>query len=191
MAELFKARLGAQASRLPRSFTRARKMCALPGQGALPAPIRSGRLGMYLAKGSWRMAMIVKVAAETARELQASMDEEFAAAGIVRVLSANPPFYLVAADDVKELAAIAGDYRCKPRIAPAAEEDVPTVDQSEEDTEDLVEFIHRLGYTFNWDDDTSLWCVSGVRDGFPDDSTDEPAADRRQAAIEALRYLVA
>ncbi len=136
------------------------------------------------------MPMIVKVASETEQELQAAMDEEFAAAGIVRVLSAVPPFYLVAAEDVKELAAIAGDYRCKPLIAPADEDDVPTAEESEADTEDLVDFIHRLGYTFNWDDDTSLWCVSGVRDGYPDNSEDEPAADRRRAAIEALRYLV-
>jgi hypothetical protein len=134
--------------------------------------------------------MIVKVAAETEQERQTAMEEEFAGAGIVRVLSANPPFHLVAADDVKELAVIAGDFRCKPRIAPAEEDDAPTADESEVDTEDVVEFIHRLGYTFNWDDDTSLWCVSGIRDGYPDDSLDEPAADRRQAAFEALRYLV-
>jgi hypothetical protein len=136
------------------------------------------------------MAVIVKVAAETTPELQAAMDEEIEAAGIIRVLSAVPPFYLVADEDVKELAAIAGDYRCKPRIALAGEEDVPSADQSETDTEDLVEFIHRLGYTFNWDDDTSLWCVSGLRDGFPDDSIDELAENRRVAAIEAIRYLV-
>jgi hypothetical protein len=134
--------------------------------------------------------MIVKVASETEQERQTAMEEEFAGAGIVRVLSANPPFHLVAADDVKELAVIAGDFRCKPRIAPAEEDDAPTADESEVDTEDVVEFIHRLGYTFNWDDDTSLWCVSGIRDGYPDDSLDEPAADRRQAAFEALRYLV-
>ncbi|HVC79402.1 MAG TPA: hypothetical protein VNL35_02745 [Chloroflexota bacterium] len=136
------------------------------------------------------MSMIVKVASETVPELQAAMEEEFAEAGISRVLSANPPFYLVGAADVKELAAIAGDFRCKPRIAPTDEDDAPTADESEADTENVVEFIHRLGYTFNWDDDTSLWCVSGVRDGYPDDSQDEQAADRRQAAFEALRYLV-
>ena len=136
------------------------------------------------------MAVIVKVAAETAPELQAAMDEEIEAAGIVRVLSAAPPFYLIADEDVKELAAIAGDYRCKPRIAVAGEEDVPSAGESEEDTEDLVAFIHRLGYTFNWDDDTSLWCVSGLRDGFPDDSEDEPSENRREAAVAAIRYLV-
>jgi hypothetical protein len=136
------------------------------------------------------MAVIVKVAAETTSELQAAMDEEIEAAGIVRVLSATPPFYLVADEDVKELASIAGDYRCKPRIAVASEEDVPSAGESEEDTEVLVELIHRLGYTFNWDDDTNLWCVSGLRDGFPDDSMDEPSESRREAAVEALRYLI-
>lgn len=137
------------------------------------------------------MSMIIKVATETEPELQSYMEQEFEDAGIVRVLSTMPPFYLIAAFDLKELASIAGEYRSKPRIAPASEGDVPDAGDSTATTDELVDFIHRLGYTFNWDDDTSLWCVSGVRDGYPDDSQDEPAADRRQAAIEAIRYLVA
>jgi hypothetical protein len=118
------------------------------------------------------MTMIVKVAAR-----------------IVQVLSSMPPFYLTAADDLKALAEIAGTFRCKPRIAPAGDEDVPEPSESEETTDQLVEFIRHVGYTFNWDEDGRMWCISGLRDGFTDESADEPAPSRRAAAIEAIRFL--
>ena len=136
------------------------------------------------------MTMIVKVAAHAEREeQQEQMQQEFDEAGIVRVLSTLPPFYLTAADDLKVLAEIAGTFRCKPRIAPAGGEDVPEPSESEETTDHLVEFIRHLGYTFNWDEEERVWCVSGLRDGFTDESADEPAPSRRAAAIEAIRFL--
>jgi hypothetical protein len=136
------------------------------------------------------MSMVIKVAARAEREeQQEQMQQEFEEAGIVQVLSTIPPFYLTAADDLKALAEIAGTYRCKPTIAPASEEDVPEASESEETTDHLVEFVHHLGYTFNWDDEEHVWCVSGLRDGFTDESADEPAPSRRAAAIEAIRFL--
>lgn len=137
------------------------------------------------------MAMIVKVAVVAAREdQQEQLDQELLDAGIVRVMSAIPPFRLTASDDVETLTAIAASYRSKPRIVDATDADLPDADDPEADTEELVALVHRVGYMFNWDAETRLWCVSGVRDGFPDDSPDEPARDRRQAAFEALRYLI-
>lgn len=136
------------------------------------------------------MAMIVKVAARAERsEHQEQMQQEFDEAGIVQVMSTIPPFYLTAADDVKALAEIAGTFRCKPKIAPASDEDVPEASESEETTDRLVDFIRHLGYTFNWDEEERVWCVSGLRDGFTDESADEPAPSRRAAAIEAIRFL--
>jgi hypothetical protein len=137
------------------------------------------------------MEMIIKVATQANnKEAQERMEQDFLDAGIVRILSTIPPFYLIATEDLKDLTSIAATYRCKPRVVAATEDDVPDADEAAASTDELVEFVHRLGYTFNWDDDTRLWCVSGVRDGFPDDSEDVPAGDRRIAVIEAIRYLV-
>jgi hypothetical protein len=74
-------------------------------------------------------------------------------------------------------------------VRDAAYEDVPESDETELETEELIAFVHRLGYLFNWDEVTRQWSVSGVRDGFPDESADMGAADERAAAIEAIRYL--
>lgn len=135
--------------------------------------------------------MIIKVSAQAAkRDEQRQMEQDFDEAGIVRVPSSTPPFFLVADDDVKEIVAIAAVYRCKPAIALADEDDAPEAAEGSIATEDVLAFIHRLDYTFNWDEDMRLWCVSGIRDGYPDETPDEPAASQRQAAFEALRYLV-
>ena len=137
------------------------------------------------------MTMIVKVAARAEREEhQEQMQQEFDEAGIVQVMSTIPPFALTAADDLKALTEIAGTFRCKPKVAPAGDEDVPEPSEAEETTDQLVDFIRHLGYTFNWDDEERVWCVSGLRDGFTDESADEPAPSRRAAAIEAIRFLV-
>ncbi|HWE61115.1 MAG TPA: hypothetical protein VHB98_05340 [Chloroflexota bacterium] len=118
------------------------------------------------------------------------MEQDFLDAGIVQIPSTMSQYNLTAIADLEDLTALAAPYRCKPVVLSAGYDDVPDADETENSTEDLVEFVHRLGYLFNWDDATGLWAVSGVRDGFPDDSEDMPAADQRTAAIEAIRYLV-
>jgi hypothetical protein len=136
------------------------------------------------------MALMVKVASEAkVKEAQERMEQDYAEAGILQLPSNTPRFYLMARDDLPALTEIAATYRCKPIVSDAMYEDVPDGDEIDLATEDLVEFVHRLGYLFNWDEDTLQWSVSGVRDGFPDESADVAADDERAAAIEAIRYL--
>ena len=136
------------------------------------------------------MGMIVKVATEASlKEAQERLEQDIEEAGIIKILSITPPYYLMARDDLPALTSIAATYRCKPRVMDAVADDVPDADDSDVDTAVLVALIHRLGYLFNWDDDTCQWSVSGVRDGFPDESLDEDAMDERSAAIDAIRYL--
>jgi hypothetical protein len=136
------------------------------------------------------MTMVVNVSAQAPRGQQATMEAAFASAGILQVPSTTPTFYLTAADDLKDLVTIAGNFRCKPRIMEASDEDVPEADANPATTEELIEFVHHLGYSFNWDEDTQLWCVSGVHDGYIDETADAYALDERTAAVEALRHLV-
>jgi hypothetical protein len=137
------------------------------------------------------MPLIVKTAVEAARmEEQRQLEKDIEEAGILRMLSSVPPFYLTVVDDLDDLAAIAAQYRTKPRLVPACYEDVPEARETRIPTDDLVAFVHHTGYLFSWDEDTYVWCVSGVRDGFPDQSLDEHAVDRRAAVIDAIRYLV-
>jgi len=137
------------------------------------------------------MPLIVKTAMEAARkEEQRQLEKDIVEAGILRVQSSTPPFYLTVVDDLEELSTIAAQYRTRPRVAPVDYEDVPSARESRVSTDDLVAFVHRAGYLFSWDDDLRLWCVSGVRDGFPDQSEDKQALDRRAAVIDAIRYLV-
>ncbi len=134
------------------------------------------------------MSELVKVSVLVEKN-QERLEEAFDEAGIIRVASATPPYFLAVSDHVELLTTIAALFRGKPRVFPAVEEDVPEAADSEDDTDQVVELVHRLGYTFNWDDDTQLWCVSGLRDGFTDETPDAEAGDRRAAAFEALRYL--
>jgi hypothetical protein len=140
--------------------------------------------------GCFPMTMVVNVSTQAPRGQQAMMEAAFTDAGILQVPSTAPTFYLTAADDLKDLATIAGNFRCKPRIMEASEEDVPDADANPATTEELIEFVHHLGYSFNWDEETQLWCVSGVHDGYVDETADAFARDEREAVIEALRHLV-
>jgi hypothetical protein len=124
------------------------------------------------------------------KEDQRQLDRAIAEAGIPRILSTIPPYYLTVFEDLEDLAEIASTYRARPRVVAAGYDDVPPAQEAAAPTEALEEFVHRAGYLFSWDDETRLWCVSGVRDGFPDDTEDVAAPDRRTAVIEALRYLV-
>lgn len=136
------------------------------------------------------MAIIVMVATEAQlKEAQERLEQDVADAGIPRILSTAPPFHLMAQDDVPDVTEIAATYRCKPVVREATSEDVPDADETEMETDELVAFVHHLGYLFNWDEDTRQWSVAGVRDGFPDESADMEAEDERSAAIEAIRYL--
>jgi hypothetical protein len=105
-------------------------------------------------------------------------------------MSTVPPYYLTVLEDLEDLATIASVYRSRPHVVDAGYDDVPSAQETQVPTDGLLEFVHRAGYLFSWDDDTQLWCVSGVRDGFPDDTEDMVAPDRRTALIEAIRYLV-
>jgi hypothetical protein len=135
------------------------------------------------------MDLIVKVIAD-AGKAQERMEAAFDEAGILRILSASPPFFLLNASDYDRLVAMAALYRCKPLLVDIDEDDVPAPDESTATTAEVVAIIHRAGYTFNWDQDTRLWCVSGLRDGFTDETADAPARNRRAAAFAALRHLV-
>lgn len=135
------------------------------------------------------MDLILKVITQAGKE-QERMDAAFDAAGILRIPSATPPFFLIGASDYEALTAIATQFRCKPVVVDIDGDDVPEPDASPATTAAVVTMIHRAGYTFNWDRDTSLWCVSGLRDGFMDETADTPAAGRRAAAFAALRHIV-
>ena len=135
------------------------------------------------------MDSVIKVSAEAERG-QDRMEAAFDEAGIVRIPATTPAFFLMAADDLRVLTSIAALFRCKPRVATARYEDLPEPRESEAPDEDVIALLHHVGYTFNWDEDAQVWCVSGVRDGFVDESPDEPARNERQAAFAALRYLL-
>lgn len=135
------------------------------------------------------MDLILKAITQAGKEqerLEAALDE----AGVTRIPTTSPPFYLIAASDLEQLTAIAAQFRCKPRVLDADEDDVPEPGESTTPTSAIVALIHQVGYTFNWDDDTRLWCVSGLRDGFTDETADAPARSLRIAAFAALRHVI-
>ena len=137
------------------------------------------------------MPLIVKTVVQAARrDEQSKLDQEIEEAGIIRVPSTIKPYFLTVYEDLDLLTELSAAYRTKPRVVEAALDDVPAADETGMSTEDLTEFVHRAGYLFVWDEDTMLWCVSGVRDGFPDQNDDVESSDQRSAVLEAIRYLV-